>query len=135
MASVNHGQCQSTLFATKLQVRYCAHFMVGYVFIDIFEGCKDFVIVHPDERHLLNATPLAGAQIWQDDFFSHGRPASMKRIWRGMVHPPGETLYFPGDALHEARNQCPNTLSACTRPWHGAEMRKLCCLTLYEVLD
>eukprot|EP00584_Thalassiosira_punctigera_P005635 CAMPEP_0172529352 /NCGR_PEP_ID=MMETSP1067-20121228/3456_1 /TAXON_ID=265564 ORGANISM="Thalassiosira punctigera, Strain Tpunct2005C2" /NCGR_SAMPLE_ID=MMETSP1067 /ASSEMBLY_ACC=CAM_ASM_000444 /LENGTH=334 /DNA_ID=CAMNT_0013313385 /DNA_START=45 /DNA_END=1049 /DNA_ORIENTATION=- len=92
------------------------------VMIDVYEGCKDFVIVHPNERQWLSAIPLEGAQIWSDDFFSSGRPVSMERVWRGMVLP-GETLYLPGDSLHEARNRCPNTLSSSTRPWHGADVR------------
>lgn len=85
------------------------------VFIDVFEGCKEVVVVHPDERHKLNPLPIENANVWQNDFFL-GRPRNIEKVWRGRINA-GETLFLPGDSLHEARNQCASTVSNSRRPW------------------
>lgn len=118
MISIFWGGTGTTVYPLHLD------FNDNDVMIDVYEGCKELVIVHPDERHYLTKLSYPrGAMIWLDDFFDHGRPASMEKIWRGVVHS-GETIFFPSDSIHEARNQCPNTLSICTRPWVGEDVRK-----------
>lgn len=94
------------------------------VFVDVVSGCKEFVIIHPDERGKLTKLPLPGANIWGNDFFSSLNNVGLERAWKGVINV-GETMYMPGDSLHEARNNCPTTVSMSRRPWRGSLFRKI----------
>lgn len=94
------------------------------VFVDVVSGCKEFVLIHPDERGKLTKVPIPGANIWKNDFFSSSNNVGLERVWKGVINA-GETMYMPGDTLHEARNNCPTTVSASRRPWQGSLFRKI----------
>ena len=37
----------------------------------------------------------------------------------------GETLFMPGEMLHEVVNGCPNSISMCRRPWRASRVRNV----------
>ena len=67
----------------------------------VFEGCKEFVLVKPSSRGSLSRFQLPGFNIWNEDLYSTGLPEGALG-WQGTVRQ-GETLYVPGDVLHEVR--------------------------------
>ena len=67
----------------------------------VFEGCKEFLLVKPSSRGFLSRFQLPGFNIWNEDLYSTGLPEGALG-WRGTIYQ-GETLYMPGDVLHEVR--------------------------------
>ncbi|GMH83975.1 hypothetical protein TrVE_jg10230 [Triparma verrucosa] len=102
-------------------------------FFTMFTGCKDFVMVDPVQHKHLTSLDIPMLHIWKDDLFINGRPEGLERAWRGVLHP-GETLYMPGDFIHEVRVKCPNTSNICRRPWRASATRNISAdtLALYE---
>ncbi|GMH48856.1 hypothetical protein TL16_g00391 [Triparma laevis f. inornata] len=93
-------------------------------FFTVFTGCKDFVMVDPSQREHLTSLDLPTLHVWKDDLFRDGRPVDLERAWGAVVYP-GETLYMPGDFLHEVRAKCPNTSNICRRPWRASATRDI----------
>ena len=94
------------------------------VFSTVLKGCKSFIIVAPEERGLLSRLEWPGFHFWHDDLFGSGKPRAMKRGWKGTVEE-GETLYVPGEMLHEARVECFDTISVSRRPWKATAVRDI----------
>ncbi len=90
----------------------------------VFGGCKDFIMVHQDERNLLTRLDIPGFNIWYEDLYELGMPAGAKRAYRGTVGA-GETIFMPGEMLHEVRNSCPDTIATCRRPWRASAIRNI----------
>ncbi|GMI54820.1 hypothetical protein TeGR_g9241 [Tetraparma gracilis] len=92
-------------------------------FFEVWEGCKDFVMVDAREREKLARVDWPGFHIWHDDLFG-GAPAGLERGWSGRVSA-GETLYMPGELIHAARVGCVGTINLCRRPWPASAARDL----------
>ena len=89
-------------------------------------GCKEFVIAPHSERHLLSRLPIPGFQAWQDDLFRFGRPpGSSSTLWWSGAAYGGETMYLPGELLHEVRNCARDTIAMCRRPWRASAARDI----------
>lgn len=107
----------------------------GDMFMDVLSGCKEFVIVHPDERDKLKSIPIPIGEAFEDDLFtlSTDKVKSMmlrgtfnrhiNKAWKGTISA-GETLYMSAKSLHEARNNCPSTIALNHRPWLGKTFRR-----------
>jgi len=91
----------------------------------MYEGCKEFVIVDPKSRGLLTRVDVPGFNIWLENLFE-GWPSRDRvgRGWTGTVRA-GETLYMPGEMLHEVRNNCVHSISMCRRPWRASSVRNI----------
>ena len=87
---------------------------------DVLSGCKEFIIVHPDERDKLSRLDVVGFNIWQDDLFEN----TPEWAWRGLVRE-NEMIFMPGDYLHEVRNNCADTIAVCRRPWRASAVRDI----------
>ena len=106
-------------------------------FFAVIDGCKEFAIVDPKVRHLLERIDVPNINMWGDDLLAAdagrrvGRrsgfpPGSFppSSAWRGMVSA-GETLFLPGHLLHQVVNRCDNTLALCRRPWRASQVRDI----------
>ena len=89
----------------------------------VFEGCKEFVMMKASSRGVLSRLDLPGFNIWNEDLYSSGLPDGGAG-WRGTVKQ-GESLFMPGDVLHEVRNACPSTVAMCRRPWRTTAVRDI----------
>lgn len=95
-------------------------------FFTTLHGCKEFIIVRPEQHRHFARVAVSGIAVWADALFDVGRPTHVERdaAWQGTVHA-GETLFMPGEALHFVRNSCANTLAACRRPWRASAVRNI----------
>jgi hypothetical protein len=99
----------------------------GDVFMEVVSGCKEVVIVHPDESHKLTKSQIPGARVYINDLFESSRgtiDGHLEEAWKGTVSA-GETLYMAYPSVHEVRNKCPTTVSLVRRPWLGKTFREI----------
>lgn len=94
-------------------------------FFTVLEGCKKFVIVEPESRSLLTRVDVPGFNIWLESLFDGWySPDKVGTGWTGTLRA-GETLFMPGEMLHEVVNGCPNSISMCRRPWRASRVRNV----------
>jgi hypothetical protein len=93
-------------------------------FFTFWSGCKEFIVVPQDERSALERMNYPGFQMWYNDLFETGMPIAMARGWKDTVLA-GETLYMPGEMLHEVRTACYDTINVCRRPWRATAVRDI----------
>ena len=93
-------------------------------FFTVWKGCKEFILIAPDERKYLHRIYLPYINIWSDVLWFTGKPRGMRRAWKDTIFQ-GETLYMPGEFIHEAKNRCHGTVAMCRRPWRASAVRNI----------
>ena len=93
-------------------------------FFTLWRGCKEFILIAPGERKHLNRILFPHINVWSDVLWITGKPKGMERAWKDAIFA-GETLYMPGEFIHEVKNRCNGTMSICRRPWRASAARNI----------